>query len=155
MIGEEVWMITRRMVFNAAWPLGLMGCQATGQHSLRSGPTTTISDRAPLRLIYVSADNCPWCQRWHREEGQEFENSPLRRTVSYEQINFSAFQSYRVRAAWPAEHAYIHDQLVQRRASFTSPLFIVMRDRDIVVSGGGTRSWATSILPVLSRDIAA
>lgn len=147
--------MSRRAFLLAGVSLTLAACQTPATYTHNRGAPAAASGPDQIRLIYVSADDCPWCNRWARDVGAPFERSAERQRIEFSHVHFSSFRSYRVRAAWPEAQRGIYDQLMLANASFTSPLFILMRGDQVVQSGGGTRSWDQTIIPTLQTMLAA
>lgn len=145
--------MSRRAMLLAGVALGLAACQTPASYTHERPGRAEQNAPGTVQIIYVSADDCPWCQRWAREEGQAFDRSPLRQRVVYSQINFSSFRSYRTREAWPEAQRGIYDQLVAANSNFVSPHFILLRDGRVIEWGGGTYSWQRKIMPALTATL--
>lgn len=147
--------MSRRVLLLGGATTFLFGCQIPATYTQNRGRPALPSSPEQIRLVYVSADDCPWCSRWARDVGAAFERSAERQRIEYSHVHFSSFRSYRTRSAWPEGQYGTYDQLVAANSNFVSPHFIVMRGYRVVQWGGGTASWEAKILPALRTMLSA
>lgn len=129
----------RRLAFGLAG-LPLLGAAAPG-HAQTSG----------LTFLFVEADDCEPCKRWHSNEGHWWKTSH-----EYQRVNTVFLRSRRLRAAfddanWPPHLRRYRDVAGAPRAI---PAYFVVRNGELVMHASGYTAWRRQVYPALREMVA-
>jgi hypothetical protein len=113
----------------------------------RSTPTE-VDDK--IIVIYVSAADCPYCARWDRAAGYQWEKSALRKKVEYVEVHGGSYMSLAPNL-WPKQLQWVQEKL---RIKSGTPRFIVIKGQKVVMHQFGIYSWSDHVLPLIERLVA-
>ncbi len=133
--------------------LPLAACQPADPPATAT-PATIPAAGDPLRLVYVSADDCSWCAQWEREQAPGFSASPERQRVQFEQVKVESVYTARFRRAWPAPARPVHDQLTVHNVRFNLPIFVLMRGPSMLVGASGAITGWAAVHQALLTELA-
>lgn len=148
--GISSFFFTRRGFIGASTAsasLALFGCQTTGpQMPADTGPDPS----RPVSVLYIRSDSCPYCRRWEAVAEQRWLASDTRPKVVYRVLDFPHFRDISGDDGWPADLRWVREQEGLKRGT---PRYIVIRDREVLISEYGTASWLNDVLPLIRREV--
>ncbi len=142
--------ISRRGVVFGLPGVGLMACQAAPEQGGMPRDLVTHADR-PVTLIYVTSGACYYCRQWENFVEPEWVRSPERSRLSYRVVDFPHFGNITSDSRWPEDLRWVRDEL---RLTRGTPRFILVKDRKILASYFGTRSWQSEMVPTIRLALA-
>lgn len=142
--------ISRRGVVFGLPGVGLMACQAAPEQGGMPRDLVTHADR-PVTLIYVRSSACPFCRQWENFVEPEWARSAERSRLSYRVLDFPHFSDITSDRRWPEDLRWVRDEL---RLTRGTPRFILVKDRKILASYFGTRSWESEMVPTIRLALA-
>lgn len=127
----------------------LAACQTPAMQPLNisNDPQVLYADNA-VHLVYVGADNCPYCHSWEGWELKEYSNSPVAAKVYFTWIKAERFQDTGQDAYWPEHLRWLRDAT---KATSGTPRFVVLKGRNIKANKKGMGAWKRDVLPLLER----
>ena len=104
-----------------------------------------------LSFLFVEADDCEPCKRWHKNEGYWWKKS-----AEFGRVNTLFIKARRTRHAyddtyWPPHLRAFRDMPGAPRAT---PAYFVLRDDHLVLAAAGYSAWRREVYPTL-RDMVA
>jgi hypothetical protein len=129
--------------------LGLATLSILGATSPVRAQTTTLS------FLFVEADDCEPCKRWHGNEGHWWRTAP-----EFARVTTTFIKARRVRNAyddtfWPPHLRRFRDQAVAGGAQRATPGFFVLRNDQLVMATAGYNAWRKQVYPALREMVAA
>lgn len=146
--------IARRqaLLTSAAIALALLGgCQTTGPRNVDAGADRVADPARPFSVVYIAADNCPYCQYFESSYQPEWLASAERQKVNYRVVRVGFYQDITPDDAWPNDLIWLRDQLNLRRGT---PRFLLVKGREVLVSAFGTNALRNKVLPRLREELA-
>jgi hypothetical protein len=121
-----------------------------GSFSLLGAPSIARA-QSPLTFLFVEADDCEPCKRWHSTEGYWWKNAP-----EYSRVNTVFLRARSVRNAygdsfWPQYFRRFRDVPGTVRAT---PGYFVIRDDKLVLNAAGLNAWRRQVYPALREMVA-
>ena len=127
----------------AAAVVGLLALGLASDDQLRAGRIAT--DR--MLVIYVGADDCAPCRTWRRHDKARLLDE-IEGRAAYREVIAPKLRQVFDEEVWPSDLRPFRD-----RASAVAgvPLWLVIRDEDVVATAGGLSRWRTGVLPAVRR----
>lgn len=114
---------------------------ATGVATLGAGSPTEAS---PVTLIYVGAEDCAPCRTWQRDKRPDWLASREFTRVTYREVKSASVLDILKDGAWPEDLRTYRGQLAPGAAV---PLWLVVRDAQVVAQAWGGKQWDSTVLP--------
>lgn len=127
----------------------LAGCTTAKLDENAMPADQTVMPDRPVGVIYIRADNCPYCRGWESGQERRWLASDLRREVSYIRLDFFTFRDITTANVW-GDFVWIRDELGLKRGT---PRWVVFRGNEILEASYGTKSWRNSVLPQVRRVV--
>lgn len=104
-----------------------------------------------LTFLFVEANDCEPCKRWHTNEGHWWKSS-----AEFSRVNSVFLRASRIRQAytdanWPAPLRKHRDMPDAPRAT---PAYFVLRDDQVVLTAVGYTAWRQRVYPALREMVA-
>jgi hypothetical protein len=104
-----------------------------------------------LSFLFVEADDCEPCKRWHSNEGHWWKRSP-----EFARVNTLFIRARRTRHAyddayWPPQFRRFRDMAGAPRAT---PAYFVVRNDELVLTAVGYTAWRKQVYPALREMVA-
>lgn len=136
------------MVPLALW-LFLPEARPLASWSRGGDPTGGRGDSAVV--VYVGADDCAPCRRFHEEQWPAVRNSARLTGINFREVRSPTFRDVLDDKYWTADlrpyrNALPHDAGV--------PLWVVVRNGSVVKTAWGVKQWDDQVMPLL-REISA
>ncbi|HYC64554.1 MAG TPA: hypothetical protein VEC14_07480 [Reyranellaceae bacterium] len=124
--------------------LGLTGLPMLG------AAAPALANTKPLTFVFVEADDCEPCKRWHSNEGHWWKSS-----AEYQRVNTVFVRARRLRNAlddkvWPV-HLRRHRDAAPPKGI---PAYYVLRHEELVLSTAGYTAWRREVYPALREMVA-
>lgn len=101
---------------------------------------------ANLLLIYVGADDCAPCRAWQRGDGAAFQSSADFTRLTYREVKSPLLREVLKTESWPEDIRNYRDRL---KPSDGVPLWLVVKNDEVVIQRFGTTAWRSKILPTI------
>jgi hypothetical protein len=126
--------------------LGLAGLPLLG------AATPLCAQPSSLQFLFVGADDCEPCRRWHSDEGHWWQSSP-----EFSRVDTLFIRARRTRHAY--DDAYWLPHLRRFRdmpgAPRATPAYFVVRNDQLLLAAAGYTAWRREIYPALREMVAA
>ena len=124
--------------------LGLAGLPLLGAVAPARAETSALS------FLFVEADDCAPCKRWHHYEGSLWRAAP-----EYQRVNTVFIKARHIRQAfddlyWPPQLRRFRDAAGAPRAT---PAYFVVRNDELILSAAGYTAWRKEVYPVLREMV--
>jgi hypothetical protein len=110
------------------------------------GPAAQLTASGPMTLIYVGAEDCLPCKTWQLSDGELFRRSPQYDHLVYREVRSPALFDLLNDDHWPEDLRGLRSEL---GPGIGVPLWIVTRDRHVILRAYGLTEWKTKVLPTL------
>lgn len=121
--------------------VGVVAMLAAAAATLDAGPSPHAS---AVTLIYVGADDCAPCRTWQRDKRPGWLASPEISRIAYREVKSASVLDILKDDAWPDDLRVYRGQLAKGAAV---PLWLVVRDQQVVAQAWGGSQWDTTVLP--------
>lgn len=112
-----------------------------------------IRKEARLEMIYLAADNCPYCAMWESGKKQRLLASPEGKAVRFVEVRQGSFGFPFQKGNYPPEYRWVYDQI---GASRGVPRFLLAIDGKVMLSTlGSGAGYDDAFLPALKEVVAA
>lgn len=141
--------LMKRLIPIMGFVLLIGACKAPEMQPLNTStdPQVLYADNA-VHLIYVGADNCPYCRDWEAWALPEYSATNVAKKAYFTWIRADRFQDTGRDEYWPEHARWVRDEL---KISRGTPRYIVLKGREIQMYKSGTGSWKREVLPLLSQ----
>jgi len=97
-------------------------------------------------LVYISAADCAPCRTWQNLEELRFRVSPQFAKLIYREVKSPTLRGLLSDEYWPADLRVFRDRLDRYVGA---PMWLVVRDREILKKGFGASQWRDDIVPFI------
>ncbi|MCK5777582.1 MAG: hypothetical protein KAH11_02250 [Rhodospirillales bacterium] len=101
-----------------------------------------------VHLVYIGADNCPYCKDFEGWDLKEYSNSDLAKKVYFTWVRTARFQDTDNDEDWPDHLEWVRGETEVSRGT---PRFLVLEGRDLKLNAFGTHRFKSEVIPLLSR----
>ena len=107
-------------------------------------PVLVSTSRAagPIRMIFVSGQDCSYCRMWRNKYEESWRASPEFQHVTWTEIEPAHLREAYQARYWPAD---LHDILDQVPRKNGTPRFLIVKDGEIVSNELGTNKWGVTL----------
>jgi len=122
------------------------GCQTTNYPPKTDRYAVSISNKSEVLVLYVAANDCPYCARFEINELVRFKASSIFEKVQYREVHAMTYHFTDGDQYWPEDLRWIKKVTY---AESGVPRFIVAVDGTIVENKRGTKHWEGTIIPTV------
>jgi hypothetical protein len=102
----------------------------------------------PITVVYVGARDCPYCYSWEWDDYRRWKGSRSASLVQFREVKVGSFNDIGEASAWPSDLGWLRGQV---DLDAGTPLFVVLRGRQIAIKTVGIEGWRQDVLPALER----
>jgi hypothetical protein len=101
-----------------------------------------IRPGAKIDVVFFTADDCSYCNRWKKSSRDDFLKWAEKSKVAYREVNKRRVAEPYAAAHFPPEAAYAWNQVqASGKVKFMIPRWIVYADQQRVIEGAGLNDW--------------
>jgi hypothetical protein len=132
-----ILIITTVMVFS--------GCSALSGHF--TGYGIAVHKDSKITLVYLGARDCHFCSQWEENEQQKFLLSEEFKHIEFLKIVRNTFHRNLQSDDFPVGYKWLYESV---KMDDSTPTFVVLVDRSVVLTVAGSNNWDTKVMPLLT-----
>jgi hypothetical protein len=103
---------------------------------------STARAAGPIRMIFVSGQDCSYCRMWRNRYEESWRASPEFRHVTWTEIEPAHLREAYQARYWPSDLRDVLDQVPRKSGT---PRFLIVRDGEIVSNELGVNRWGVTL----------